>query len=83
MADENMGTAAWSVRITTDPQVCHGKPCIAGPRVLASVVLDNLAEGLTADEIATEYPPGACTAESAHHRVSRLACWVAGCLGLR
>ena len=57
MDDENRGTAAWSTRIITDPQVCHGKPCIAGTRVLVSVVLDNLAEGLTAEAIAAEYPP--------------------------
>lgn len=57
MADENTGTAIWSTRITADPRVCHGKPCLAGTRVLVSVVLDNLAEGLTAEEIAAEYPP--------------------------
>jgi uncharacterized protein (DUF433 family) len=57
MASADIGTAAWQARITTDPQVCHGKPCITGTRVLVSVVLDNLAEGLAAEEIAAEYPP--------------------------
>lgn len=57
MADGDVETAAWQARIATDPRVCHGKPCIAGTRVLVSVVLDNLAEGLTAEEIAAEYPP--------------------------
>jgi len=47
----------WRERITSDPAVCHGKPCIAGTRIMVSVVLDNLAEGLTADEIVAEYPP--------------------------
>jgi uncharacterized protein (DUF433 family) len=49
--------AAWNERIAIDPDVCHGKPCIRGTRVLVSVVLDNLADGLTAEEIAAEYPP--------------------------
>jgi uncharacterized protein (DUF433 family) len=44
-------------RITVDHEVCHGKPCIRGTRIMVSVVLDNLAEGLTAEEIVREYPP--------------------------
>jgi uncharacterized protein (DUF433 family) len=47
----------WRERISVDPAVCHGKACIRGTRVLVSVVLDNLAEGLTPEEIAAEYPP--------------------------
>jgi uncharacterized protein (DUF433 family) len=47
----------WRERIKVDPAVCHGKPCIRGTRIMVSVVLDNLAEGLTADEIVAEYPP--------------------------
>jgi uncharacterized protein (DUF433 family) len=47
----------WQERITTNPQVCHGKPCIRGTRIMVSVILDNLAEGLTPDEIVREYPP--------------------------
>ena len=47
----------WRERISIDPAMCHGKACIAGTRVLVSAVLDNLAEGLTPEEIATEYPP--------------------------
>lgn len=42
--------------ITADPQVCHGKPCIAGTRIMVSVVLDNLAAGLTPAEIVAAYP---------------------------
>jgi uncharacterized protein (DUF433 family) len=51
-----MGETNWQARITTDPQVCHGKPCIRGTRVMVSVVLDNLSDGLTAAEIVEEYP---------------------------
>jgi uncharacterized protein (DUF433 family) len=47
----------WQERIATNPQVCHGKPCIRGTRVMVSVILDNLAEGLTPEEIVREYPP--------------------------
>jgi uncharacterized protein (DUF433 family) len=46
----------WREHITSDPDICHGKPCIAGTRVMVSVVLDNLAEGLTPEEITAEYP---------------------------
>ena len=47
----------WKQRISVDPNICHGKPCIKGTRIMVAVVLDNLAEGLSPDEIATEYPP--------------------------
>jgi uncharacterized protein (DUF433 family) len=38
---------SWQDRIRVDPNVCGGAPCIAGTRILVSVILDNLAEGLT------------------------------------
>ena len=41
---ENTGMD-WRARITVDPNVCHGKACITGTRVMVSVVLDNLAAG--------------------------------------
>ena len=47
----------WQERITTNLNVCHGKPCIRGTRIMVSVILDNLAEGLTAEEIVRDYPP--------------------------
>ena len=43
-------------RITIDPTVCHGQPCIKGTRVLVTVVLDALAAGLGPGEIVTHYP---------------------------
>jgi uncharacterized protein (DUF433 family) len=46
----------WRTRITTDPQVCHGKVCIKGTRIMVSVVLDNLAAGRSAQEIVELYP---------------------------
>jgi uncharacterized protein (DUF433 family) len=47
----------WEQRIASDPQVCHGKPCVRGTRIMVSVIMDNLAEGLSPDEIVAEYPP--------------------------
>jgi len=47
----------WQDHITASTQVCHGKPCIRGTRIMVSVVLDNLAEGLSFDELVEEYPP--------------------------
>jgi len=46
----------WREYITVDPSVCHGKACIKGTRIMVSVVLDNLAAGLTTDEIINSYP---------------------------
>ncbi len=43
-------------RVTSDPNVCHGKACIRGTRVMVSVVLDNLAAGLSVVDIIKEYP---------------------------
>ena len=46
----------WQDFITADPAVCHGKACITGTRIMVSVVLDNLAAGLTPEEIVRSYP---------------------------
>ena len=45
----------WLDRISVDPNVCHGKACIKGSRVMVSVVLDNLAAGETSEQIARDY----------------------------
>ena len=46
----------WQDCIIVDPAVCHGRACIKGTRIMVSVVLDNLAAGLTPDEIIGSYP---------------------------
>jgi uncharacterized protein (DUF433 family) len=46
----------WKDRITVDPLVCHGKACIKGTRIRVSVILDNLAEGVSEEEILKSYP---------------------------
>ncbi len=64
-------TMDWREHITVDPNVCHGQACIAGSRVMVSVILDNLAAGLTAEEIAESYPsvaPEAVTASLEYAR---------------
>lgn len=47
----------WQEHVSINPKICHGKPCITGTRIMVSVILDNLAEGLTFEEIVQEYPP--------------------------
>jgi uncharacterized protein (DUF433 family) len=49
--------ADWQERIQAIPDVCHGKPCIRGTRIMVSVILDNLADGLSPETIVEEYPP--------------------------
>ena len=46
----------WQERITADPAVCHGKACIKGTRVMVSVVLDNVAAGISTEQILEDYP---------------------------
>jgi len=43
-------------RVTVDPEVCAGKPCIRGTRIYIAVILDALAEGLSPTEIVDHYP---------------------------
>lgn len=43
-------------RISIDPLVCFGKPCIRGHRLWVSLILDLLADGMTIAEILAEYP---------------------------
>ena len=42
-------------RITLDPQICHGKPCIRGLRYPVESVLEWLAGGMSIDEILADY----------------------------
>lgn len=43
-------------RISIDPNVCFGKPCIRGTRIWVSLILDLLASNMTFAEILAEYP---------------------------
>ena len=42
-------------RISVHSNICHGKPCIKGTRIMVSVILDHLAEGATQGSILREY----------------------------
>ena len=42
-------------RITIDPEVCHGKPCIRGLRYPVEFLLELLSSGMTHDEILADY----------------------------
>jgi uncharacterized protein (DUF433 family) len=46
----------WRDRISASPDICHGKACIKGTRIIVSIILDNLAAGSTYDEILKSYP---------------------------
>jgi uncharacterized protein (DUF433 family) len=46
----------WQDHISVNPAILHGKACIRGTRIPVSVVLANLAEGLTPEQIIQSYP---------------------------
>jgi uncharacterized protein (DUF433 family) len=43
-------------RISVDPAICHGKPCIRGHRIWVSLVMDLLADGMTTEQVLAQYP---------------------------
>ena len=43
-------------RISVDPNICFGKPCIRGTRIWVSLILDFIANEMNFDEILEEYP---------------------------
>ncbi len=43
-------------RISIDPEICGGKPCIKGTRIWVALVLGFLADGMTEVELLAEYP---------------------------
>ena len=42
-------------RITIDPALCHGKPCVRGLRYPVELLLELLSSGMTMDEILADY----------------------------
>ncbi len=42
-------------RITIDPNICHGKPCIRGLRYPVELILELLSSGMNFDEILDDY----------------------------
>jgi len=51
-----MDKSAHKSRITVDPGVCGGRPCIRDTRIEIAIILDGLAEGLTIEDIIDHYP---------------------------
>ncbi|PYY09082.1 MAG: hypothetical protein DMG61_23310 [Acidobacteria bacterium] len=47
---------SWRERISLNPAICHGKACIRGTRVMVSVIVDNLAAGVSHQDILRSYP---------------------------
>ena len=43
-------------RISLDPRICGGKPCIRGTRIWVSLILDFLSDGATEADLLAEYP---------------------------
>lgn len=44
------------LRISIDPNICFGKPCVRGHRIWVSLVLDLLASGSSVKEVLEDYP---------------------------
>lgn len=61
----------WQDRIVSNPEVMHGQPCVKGTRIPATVVLANLAAGLSVEEITRSYP--SLTAEDVQAAVAYAA----------
>lgn len=57
--DGQQGTTLMNIlldRISIDPAICGGKPCIKGTRLWVSLILDFLSDGMTEAELMSEYP---------------------------
>lgn len=55
-SDRRYSTVSWREHLAVDPDFCQGKACIAGARVMVTVILDDLATGLTDEEVAESNP---------------------------
>ena len=51
-----MNRAQLLKRIVVDPNICFGKPVIRGTRIWVALIVENLADGLTEEELLEEYP---------------------------
>lgn len=69
-----MNVDNWRERISIDPAICHGRPCIRGTRVLVSVVLDYLKAGESSEAILRDFPS---LANEDIHAALGYAAWLA------
>lgn len=44
-------------RISVDPAICHGQPCIKGTRIMVCLILELLEAGITPEQIVNDYYP--------------------------
>jgi uncharacterized protein (DUF433 family) len=51
-----MSSAQLLSRITVDPEICHGKPCVRGLRYPVEFLLELLSGDMTAEQILADYP---------------------------
>jgi uncharacterized protein (DUF433 family) len=51
----DMSTDSLLTRITVDPAICHGKPCVRGRRYPVEVLLELLSSGMTFEEVLADY----------------------------
>jgi uncharacterized protein (DUF433 family) len=56
MLSQETGAKSWMERISLNPKICHGKVCVRGTRIMASIILDELSKGATFDEIIEYFP---------------------------
>jgi uncharacterized protein (DUF433 family) len=49
-------TVDYKERITTNPNIMLGKPCIKGTRITVELLLRKLSEGMTVEELLGAYP---------------------------
>ncbi len=69
-----MGKLDWQNRVTINPKLCHGKPCIKGTRIMVSIILDYLKAGESSQEILKQYPT---LQEADIHAALAYAAWLA------
>ncbi len=43
-------------RISSDPDICHGKPCIKGTRIPVYLIISLVSEDMSVEEIINDYP---------------------------
>ena len=55
MANESTDASKLLERITINPDICHGKPCIRGLRYPVNMILELLSAGMSHDEILADY----------------------------
>jgi uncharacterized protein (DUF433 family) len=51
-----MRRLSWKDRVTIDPDLRHGEPCIRGTRITVTTIVGSLADGMSEEEIRQAYP---------------------------